>query len=87
MNSSTKIAFALAILMGFASLPASARPFGECAPWKSVLGTACKTRSCPVGADRFISETVCPQATIPPRRPIIDRNVVLPGSSSSTAPH
>ena len=87
MNSTTKIGLALAILTGFASFPANAVSLGDCTAWRPVLGTACKTRSCPVGVDRFIPETICPQATIPPRRPIIDRNVVLPGSSSSTAPH
>jgi hypothetical protein len=86
MTSSAKIAFALAILMGFASFPANASPVGECTPWKPLLGTACKTRKCPVGVDRFIPETVCPATTIPPRRPIIDLSPVLPGSRGTTAP-
>ena len=47
MTSSAKIAFALAILMGFASFPANASPVGECTPWKPLLGTACKTQEMP----------------------------------------
>ena len=61
MKSSTKIAFALAILMGFASFPAKAVEPGECTAWRPVLGGACKTRKCAVGvspAIRLVPETV-----------------------------
>ncbi len=88
MNSSTKIAIALAILMGFASFPAKAVEPGECTAWRPVLGGACKTRKCAVGvspAIRLVPETVCPHPTIPLRDPIAAPNF-LPGPRGSTAP-
>ena len=38
MNASTKIAFAVVILMGLGSFPANALVPGQCTPWKSLLG-------------------------------------------------
>jgi len=88
MNNSTKLAFALAILMGFGSLPAQAVQPGECTAWTPVppLGKACKTRLCPAGVpptERFIRETVCQGGSIP-LRPIIDPRHVLPGARGTT---
>jgi hypothetical protein len=88
MTTSTNIAFALAILMGFAAVPAKALEPGECTPWKPLLGGACKMRKCVVGtppAARLVPETVCPHEGIP-TRPIIDRGLFVPGSKGSTAP-
>jgi hypothetical protein len=87
MNTSTKLAFALAILMGVGSLPAKAMQ-RECTAWTPVLGTACKTRLCPIGvppADRFKRETVCQGGSIP-QRPILEPSHVLSGSRGTTAP-
>lgn len=90
MTNSTKIAFAaFAVLMGFAALPANAGGAVECSAWRPVLGGACKTRKCTVGvspAIRVEHETVCPHATIPPRRAPIVAPDLLPGPQGTTAP-
>ena len=87
MDTSTKVAFALVILMGFGSFPANALVPGQCTPWKSVLGGACKARKCAVGespAIHLVPETVCPPppgGSSIPLRPIIMNGQIIPGTS------
>lgn len=90
MNTSAPIAFALLILTGLGSFPANALEPGECTPWQSILGGACKERKCAVGkspAIRLAPETICPGATVSRPWPPLDPNQVIPGRSrGSTAP-
>ena len=89
MNTSTQIAFALVMLTGLGSFPASALEPGECTPWRSILGGACKERKCVVGtspAIRLVPETICPGGTVSRPLPPLDPNQVIPGKSrGSTA--
>jgi hypothetical protein len=90
MNTSTKIACALVILTGFGSFPANALEPGECTPWRSILGGACKERKCVVGKSpgiRLVPETICPGAIVSRPLPPLDPGQVIPGRSrGSTAP-
>ena len=87
MNTSTKIALAVVILMGFGSFPAKAPAPGECTPWVPIRGGLCQVRKCLVG-EPFLHverEEVCrPRATIPLPVPPVSRTKTIPGGSMDT---
>ena len=86
MNTSTRIAFAVAILTGLGSVPAAALELGQCTPWKPVLGGVCKARKCLVGeppAAHLVPETVCRHASLP-LRPVLDPRHTVPGTTGGT---
>lgn len=85
MNTSTKIALAVVILMGFGSFQAKALEPGECTPWASVRGGLCKVRKCLVGESpvlRVEREEVC-RPIRPIRTPVppVSRAQTIPGGS------
>jgi hypothetical protein len=89
MDKSTKVALALAVVMGLGSFPANALEVGECTRWVSILGGACKSRKCRYDEHRIEVEQMCPPSQGIPRRPLLtpDQSSLIPGTSRvTTAP-